>query len=79
MLAALTIIAIAVPIAGLAFLCAGLHVPGIKFKAFLRETLMPLSKREFWFPPCPLCWAVRVAALALVVYPFIPLSVAQSG
>ncbi len=63
------------------FACAQMHEPrGISIMPFLRKTFVPLTQREFWFPPCPMCWAVRVATVALAVYVFLPyLSVAQAG
>lgn len=29
----------------------------------LRHIFMPRTKQEFWFPPCPLCWAARGAVV----------------
>lgn len=43
-------------------LCAG-----ISPMKFLRKTFVPLTKREFWLPPCPFCWAARAAAATLMV------------
>lgn len=46
----------------LAYRCAG-----ISPIMFLRKTFAPLSKMEFWFPPCPFCWAARFAVAGLAV------------
>jgi hypothetical protein len=32
----------------------------------IRKTFAPLSTKEFWFPPCPFCWAARAVALVAV-------------
>lgn len=34
----------------------------------IQQTLLPLSTREFWFPPCPLCWVVRAAIIATLAW-----------
>lgn len=34
---------------------------------YLQQTLLPLTRREFWLPPCPICWAARGCAVMLVV------------
>jgi hypothetical protein len=37
---------------------------------FLRKTFVPTTKFDFWFPPCPLCWVARAAAMGLCVMVF---------
>lgn len=44
-------------------------------RPFIRRTFIPLTKHEFWFPDCGLCWAIRIITLftiAAVVWNFIP-------
>lgn len=67
-LAVIGLLALAVPVV---FLCAGVHQPGIRFVSFLRKTFAPMTMRDFLLPPCPACWAIRVVALALIVYSMI--------
>lgn len=50
-----------------AWACAGFPSP----LPFLRKTFLPLTKAEFWFPPCPICWAARVALLIVLALPFL--------
>lgn len=45
--------------------CAGIH--GYRPLETIRQTFMPRSAREFWLPPCPLCWAVR-AVLVVALF-----------
>lgn len=58
-----------------AFLFGLVAIPcsGREFGPFLRMTFAPVTKQDFWFPSCPLCWVVRgcvVAALILTVAHF---------
>ena len=47
----------------------GANVPRALW-APIRRTFLPLTKHEFWFPPCPLCWATRGAIVGLAVLMF---------
>lgn len=40
---------------------------GHGYLSTLRQTFVPLTKREFWLPPCPLCWVARAAVLVVLV------------
>lgn len=42
-------------------LCAGINP-----LTTLRKTFLPMTKKEFWFPPCPFCWVARGAAVLLI-------------
>jgi len=61
-LLALVLVSLVAVSAG-AMTCAGIN-PLVA----IRKTLMPMTSREFWFPPCFLCWGVRglTATAALV-------------
>ncbi len=53
------------------YTCAVMHVPSITFSQFIRETFLPTSVREFLLPPCPMCWALRIAVAAFAIDGFI--------
>lgn len=33
----------------------------------VRKTFVPMTKQEFWFPPCPICWLVRAAVVLTAI------------
>lgn len=45
---------------------AAITCAGINPLVTLRETFVPLTRREFWLPPCPFCWAARAAAVVCI-------------
>lgn len=66
-----------VPLAILAVVSpfCGMAESGERLMAVLRKTFAPMTAREFWFPPCPLCWGAR--AFALVAIAAIILSIGE--
>jgi hypothetical protein len=43
--------------------CALSHYPEISPKRFILATFIPMTRKDFWFPPCPLCWGVRAVVV----------------
>lgn len=46
----------------------GMDHTGLSFVGVLQKTLIPLTTKDFWFPPCALCWATRVVVLGIGTY-----------
>ena len=38
----------------------------------LQKTFLPLTRRDFWLPPCPLCWALRAGAIGIAIAFVVP-------
>lgn len=49
---------------GVAAACS--HAHGAGPLRFLKATFTPLTKHDFWFPPCPLCWGVLLASIVVI-------------
>lgn len=53
----------------MAYACGSAAFPeGLGVWAFMQKTFVPMTKRDFWLPPCPLCWLVRAAVVVVAIY-----------